>query len=177
MKQPLKLTTRQGERIAGVAGLRTPFAKQATAFHGVPAVDLGKLVVSELLARTDLDPKLIDQLVFGQVVQMPEAPNIAREIVLGTGMSVSTDAYSVSRACATSFQAVANVTESIMAGTVDIAIAGGATVLSHFNDSGFWLVGRFLNMDVKTTLKTWTVMETLLGTIAFLIVALASIVF
>ena len=83
MKQPLKLTTRQGERIAVVAGLRTPFAKQATAFHGVPAVDLGKLVVSELLARTDLDPKLIDQLVFGQVVQMPEAPNIAREIVLG----------------------------------------------------------------------------------------------
>lgn len=74
MKQPLKLTTRQGERIAVVAGLRTPFAKQATAFHGVPAVDLGKLVVSEMLARTDLDPKLIDQLVFGQVVQMPEAP-------------------------------------------------------------------------------------------------------
>ncbi|MGL4714900.1 MAG: acetyl-CoA C-acyltransferase, partial [Aeromonas sp.] len=65
MKQPLKLTTRQGERIAVVAGLRTPFAKQATAFHGVPAVDLGKLVVSELLARSDLDPALIDQLVFG----------------------------------------------------------------------------------------------------------------
>lgn len=55
-----------------------------------------------------------------------------------------------------------------------IAIAGGATVLSHFNDSGFWLVSRFLNMDEKTTLKTWTVMETLLGTIAFLIVATAS---
>ncbi|MCP3291525.1 acetyl-CoA C-acyltransferase, partial [Aeromonas hydrophila] len=51
MKEPLKLTTRQGERIAVVAGLRTPFAKQATAFHGVPAVDLGKLVVSEMLAR------------------------------------------------------------------------------------------------------------------------------
>ncbi len=48
-----------------------------------------------------------------------------------------------------------------------IAIAGGATVLSHFNDSGFWLVGRFLNMDERTTLKTWTVMETLLGSIGF----------
>nr|UKE84500.1 acetyl-CoA C-acyltransferase [Pectobacterium sp. PL152] len=57
---------------------------------------------------------------------MPEAPNIAREIVLGTGMSVHTDAYSVSRACATSFQAVANVAESIMAGTVEVGIAGGA---------------------------------------------------
>jgi GntP family gluconate:H+ symporter len=50
-----------------------------------------------------------------------------------------------------------------------IAIAGGATVLSHVNDSGFWLVGRFYGMDVKTTLKTWTVMETLLGSIGFLL--------
>jgi GntP family gluconate:H+ symporter len=48
-----------------------------------------------------------------------------------------------------------------------IAIASGATVLSHFNDSGFWLVGRFLHMDEKTTLRTWTVMETLLGSIGF----------
>ena len=50
-----------------------------------------------------------------------------------------------------------------------IAIACGSTVLSHVNDSGFWLVGRFLEMDEATTLKTWTVMETLLGTIGFLI--------
>lgn len=57
---------------------------------------------------------------------MPEAPNIAREIVLGTGMSVHTDAYSVSRACATSFRAVANVAESLMAGTIRAGIASGA---------------------------------------------------
>ncbi|USH03229.1 acetyl-CoA C-acyltransferase FadI [Grimontia kaedaensis] len=126
MNSPQNLTTRQGERIAVVAGLRTPFARQSTAYADVPAVDLGKMVVSEMLNRTDIDPKLIDQLVFGQVVQMPEAPNIAREIVLGTGMNVHTDAYSVSRACATSFQSVVNVTESIMAGAVDIGIAGGA---------------------------------------------------
>lgn len=50
-----------------------------------------------------------------------------------------------------------------------IAIAAGSTVLSHVNDSGFWLVGRFFEMDVKTTLKTWTVMETLLGGIGFLL--------
>jgi len=121
-----RLMTSTGERIAIVAGLRTPFAKQATAFHGVPAVDLGKIVVNELLQKHDVDPGIIDQLVFGQVVQMPEAPNIAREIVLGTGMNVSTDAYSVSRACATSFQSTVNVAESIMAGHVDVGIAGGA---------------------------------------------------
>ena len=120
------LTTRQGDRIAVVSGIRTPFAKQSTAFSSTPAVDLGKLAVKALMDKTEIDPKLIDQVVFGQVVQMPEAPNIAREIVLGTGMNVGTDAYSVTRACATSFQTTANVVESIMAGSIDIGIAGGA---------------------------------------------------
>lgn len=50
-----------------------------------------------------------------------------------------------------------------------VAIAAGATVLSHVNDSGFWLVSRFFGMDVKTTLKTWTVLETTLGLSAFVI--------
>lgn len=126
MSQALPRLARPGDRIAIISGLRTPFARQATAFHGIPAVDLGKMVVSELLARSEISPEVIEQLVFGQVVQMPEAPNIAREIVLGTGMNVHTDAYSVSRACATSFQAVANVAESLMAGTIRAGIAGGA---------------------------------------------------
>lgn len=52
------------------------------------------------------------------------------------------------------------------------AVAAGATVLSHVNDSGFWLVSRFFGMDVKTTLKTWTVLETTLGLAIFLIAAL-----
>jgi GntP family gluconate:H+ symporter len=57
-----------------------------------------------------------------------------------------------------------------------IAIAGGATVLSHVNDSGFWLVSKFFGMDEKTTLKTWTVMETLLGTIGFALALVLSLI-
>ncbi|MFQ3198738.1 MAG: acetyl-CoA acyltransferase [Paraglaciecola sp.] len=120
------VTTRQGDRIAIVTGLRTPFAKMATYFHGVPAVDLGKMVVNEMMVRNNLDPLLVEQLVYGQVVQMPEAPNIAREIVLGTNMSVHTDAYSVSRACATSFQSTVNIAESMLLGNIQVGIAGGA---------------------------------------------------
>ncbi|MEZ9418993.1 acetyl-CoA C-acyltransferase FadI [Vibrio breoganii] len=121
-----QLTTRQGDRVAVVAGLRTPFARQSTELKDVPALDLGKMVVSEMLARTEIDPAMIEQVVFGQVIQMPAAPNIAREIVLGTGMAINTDAYSVTRACATSFQATANVVESILAGNIEVGIAGGA---------------------------------------------------
>lgn len=120
------LKTATGERIAIVDGLRTPFAKQATYFHGVPALDMGKMVVQELFTRSDIDPALIEQLVFGQVVQMPSAPNIAREIVLGTNLSVSTDAFSVSRACATSFQSTVSIAEAMLAGNITVGIAGGA---------------------------------------------------
>ncbi|MFC0444440.1 acetyl-CoA C-acyltransferase FadI [Pseudidiomarina halophila] len=121
-----QLTTAKGDRIAIVAGLRTPFAKQASYFHGIPALDLGKMVVQEMLNRYGLDGKEVEQLVFGQVVQMPSAPNIAREIVLGTSLPVSTDAYSVSRACATSFQTTANIVEAMVAGNISVGIAGGA---------------------------------------------------
>lgn len=120
------LRTSKGDRIAIIAGLRTPFAKQATFFHGVPALDMGAMVVQELLQKTGIDPALVQQLVFGQVVQMPEAPNIAREIVLATNLSVHTDAYSVSRACATSFQSAISVAESMLAGSIEVGIAGGA---------------------------------------------------
>ncbi len=126
MSKALPLLTGQGDRIAITHGLRTPFARQATAFHGIPALELGRMVVSELMARSEIPAEMIEQLVFGQVVQMPEAPNIAREIVLSSGLHVTTDAYSVSRACATSFQAVANVAESLLAGTIQAGIAGGA---------------------------------------------------
>ena len=57
---------------------------------------------------------------------------------------------------------------------ITAAIAGGATVCSHFNDSGFWLVKSLLGMDEKTTLKTWTVMETLVGFTGFLVALVIS---
>ncbi|QQR91569.1 MAG: acetyl-CoA C-acyltransferase FadI [Myxococcales bacterium] len=113
-------------RVAIVAGLRTPFAKQSSAFKKLSALDLGKIVVTELLQRSALDTKEIDQVVYGQVLPSISAPNIAREIVLGTAMPPTVEAYSVSRACATSYQSTVNVTESIMAGAIDCGIAGGA---------------------------------------------------
>lgn len=59
-------------------------------------------------------------------------------------------------------------------GLIVIAIASGATVLSHVNDSGFWLVNRYFGMDVKDTLKSWTVMETIIGLTGFVVVLIIS---
>jgi acetyl-CoA acyltransferase len=115
-----------GERVAIVAGVRTPFAKQSTAFNKLTALDLGKLAVGELLERTGIKPSEIGQLVYGQVIPSLATPNIAREVVLGLDLPRNIEAYSVARACATSYQSTVNVAEAIMAGAIDCGIAGGA---------------------------------------------------
>lgn len=115
-----------GDRVAIVAGVRTPFAKQGTAFKHLTALDLGKLAVAELLSRTALKANEVDQVVYGQVIPSVTVPNIAREIVLGVELPRSVEAYSVSRACTTSYQSTVSVAEAIMAGVIDVGIAGGA---------------------------------------------------
>lgn len=116
----------QGSRVAFVAGVRTPFARVGTAYRDRSAQDLGVSVVEELLRRTELAPEAVDQLVYGQVIPAVSAPNIAREVVLRSRLSPRVEAYSVSRACATSYQSAVNVAEAIALGTAEVGIAGGA---------------------------------------------------
>jgi len=115
----------KGKRVAIIAGLRTPFAKQNTAYAALTALDLGTLVVRELLQRLTLSPKEVQQVVFGQVIPSVSAPNVAREIVLAADLPRSLEAFSVARACATGYQAAINVAEAIAAGTIDCGLAGG----------------------------------------------------
>ncbi|MGL4859131.1 MAG: acetyl-CoA C-acyltransferase FadI [Enterobacteriaceae bacterium] len=125
------LLSYQGGRIAIISGLRTPFARQSGALKGLSALELGSMVVRELLLRSEFPLSVIEQIVFAQVVQSPATPNIAREIVLSSGLDLRTDAWSVTKACASSFQALAGVVHSIMAGTISAGVAGGADSCSH----------------------------------------------
>ena len=115
-----------GRRAAIVDGLRTPFAKQGTVYRNLSALDLGRLVSAELISRLNLDPALIEQVVYGQVIPSVEIQNLARQIVLSTDLPPQTDAYSVSRACATSYQSTINLMRAIEHGAVDCGLAGGA---------------------------------------------------
>lgn len=117
-------------RVAIVEGLRTPFFKAGTAYRDVTTLDLGAAVVNELMQRANLDPGRVDQIVFGAVVPDVAAPNIAREVALRNNMPASVDAFSVSRACATSTQSIVSGTQAILTGDVDVVIAGGADSLS-----------------------------------------------
>lgn len=112
-------------RIAIVAGVRTPFVRMGTAFRDQNAVDLGALVAAELMARTGLPAAEIQQAIFGMTVMKPEAPFIGREIVLASGMDPATDAWSITRACATSLQTAASGAEAIALGQADVVMVGG----------------------------------------------------
>ncbi len=119
-----------GRRAAVVAGLRTPFVKAGTDFKDLSAVDLGALVVNELVVRSGLPPKEFDSVVFGQVVPSTTVTLIGREMVLRTQLPRSVQAHTVSRACATSIQATTDAADQIRLGHSDLAIAGGAESVS-----------------------------------------------
>ncbi|ERJ19712.1 3-ketoacyl-CoA thiolase protein [Salinisphaera shabanensis E1L3A] len=120
-------------RIAVVAGVRTPFTRIATAFRDQDAVDLGAMAAAEVLARTGLAAGDIEQAIFGMTVMKPEAPFIAREIVLASGMDARTDAYSITRACATSFQTAASGAEAIALGNANVVMTGGTDSTSDIS--------------------------------------------
>lgn len=114
-----------------VGGLRTPFLKSGTEFRHLSGLDLAKGCVVEMLSRLDLRVDEVDRVVFGQVVPSIQAPNVAREIVLGTGMSRAVDAFSVTRACATGTQAIVDAASAVLLGDADVVVAGGTDSLSR----------------------------------------------
>ncbi|HEY8849998.1 MAG TPA: acetyl-CoA C-acyltransferase FadI [Thermoanaerobaculia bacterium] len=117
-------------RVAIVQGLRTPFAKSGTHYAHLSALDLGKIVVTELIERSGVDPMTIQEVVFGNVIPSVKAPNIAREIVLGTGLPRKIPGYTVGKACASANQAITSAADMIFRGYADTVIAGGSESLS-----------------------------------------------
>ena len=120
-----------GRRVAIVAGVRTPFAKAGTALKDLTAIELGKLAVAELIQRSNLDGKYVEAVVYGTVVPSVIAPNIAREVSLMPMLPRGTEAYTVSRACASANQAITDAADQIVLGHHDVIIAGGAESLSN----------------------------------------------
>ncbi|HEX7337411.1 MAG TPA: acetyl-CoA C-acyltransferase FadI [Gemmatimonadales bacterium] len=124
------LDSRRGRRVAIVAGVRTPFAKSGTVFRDVSAVALARHAARELLFRSEIDGREIDEVVFSQVVPSVLTPNVAREVSLLPQLPPSVPAYTINRACASAAQAINNAADQILLGHADAIIAGGVESLS-----------------------------------------------
>src|SRR5215210_3353622 len=124
------LDSRRGRRVAIIAGVRTPFAKSGTVFGDVSAVALARHAGRELLYRSGVDGREIDEVVFSQVVPSAVTPNVAREVSLLPQLPPSIPAYTLNRACASAAQAINNAADQILLGHADAIIAGGVESLS-----------------------------------------------
>jgi acetyl-CoA acyltransferase len=122
--------TSNGTRVAIIAGCRTPFAKASTVYRDLSAVDLARICVRELIERAEAEPAWVDTVVMGQVIPSVRAPNLAREVVLGTAMPPGIPAHTVNRACASANEAIAEVASEILRGHAEVGIGGGAESLS-----------------------------------------------
>ena len=122
---------RKGRRVAIVAGCRTPFARALGFLSSESALDLARTVVTELLHRAELPAREVNGVVLGTVVPSTEAPNLAREAALASGLPRTTEGFTVSRACASANQAIASAAEAIASGEAETVIAGGAESLSN----------------------------------------------
>lgn len=124
------MSARGGRRAAIVAGCRTPFCKAGTVLKDAGAVALARHAARELVERTELDPRAVNEVIFGQVVASVLAPNLAREVSLLPQFPKEVPAFSLNRACASANQAITAAHDQIVLGHADVIIAGGAEALS-----------------------------------------------
>jgi len=113
-----------------LSGVRTPFAKSGTALRRVPVYELGRVAVAELLARHDLDPGRIDEVILGNCAQPAEAANVARVTALRAGVPESVPGFTVHRNCASGMEAVADGALRIRSGEARLVVAGGMESMS-----------------------------------------------
>ena len=115
-----------------VDGVRTPCCRMGTDLAGTDAVELGRTAVAALLARTGLDPALIDEVILGCVGQPPDAANIARVVALRAGVPRGVPAFTVHRNCASGVEAITQAADKLAAGRGDIFIVGGTENMSSY---------------------------------------------
>ncbi|MCE9563454.1 MAG: thiolase family protein [Planctomycetes bacterium] len=123
--------TRTLPPLAVLAGVRTPFAKAFGSLANVPADQLGKVAVEGVLARANLRPTDVGEVVFGNVAGPPESSNVGRVIALRSGIPQDRVAHTVNRNCASGMESVFSAWQILAEGRTDLIVAGGTESMSN----------------------------------------------
>ncbi len=121
----------QARDVVIVEGVRTPFAKADTKLKNVHPAELGRVALKELLARTNVNPDVIDEVIIGNTGNPPDAVNIGRVVALNAGIPQRTSAFTVHRNCASALESIATGYERIKSGTMEAVISGGTESMSQ----------------------------------------------
>jgi acetyl-CoA acetyltransferase family protein len=147
------------QRVAIVAGARTPFVKAGQAFAPLGPLALAKHAVRGLLERHEIDPTGIDAMAFGVVVPERGKPNLAREIVLETGLPAGIEAQTVSSYCITGLRTTTIIADAIARGRISAGIAGGVEWLSGADPGTFKepTTGLTMGEHMEITRAEWSI--------------------
>src|SRR5262245_27588253 len=115
-----------------VEAVRTPVGRRNGGLAGAHPADLGGHVLAALMARVDIDPALVDDVIFGCVDRVgPQAGDIARTCWLAAGLPEAVPGVTVDRQCGSSQQAVHFAAQAVLSGTADLVVAGGVQNMSQ----------------------------------------------
>ena len=116
--------------------LRTAIGSFGGTLKDTSTAKLGSTVVKEILQRTGIDPKQIDDCIMGNILSAGQGMNISRQVAIESGLPVETPAFTINRACGSGIQTVASAAQAIKAGDADVIIAGGT---ENMNLAPFYL--------------------------------------
>jgi acetyl-CoA acyltransferase len=114
-----------------VDGVRTPFTKAGGILKDTHAADLGSTALKELIARTNLDVKTVDEVIIGNTGNPVDSVNIGRVVALNSGVPKEVSAHTVHRNCASALESITSGFDKIKAGSADVVLAGGTESMSN----------------------------------------------
>ncbi len=113
-----------------VSAVRTAIGKFGGGLKDVPAVELGALVIREALNRANIDPKLVDEVIMGNVLQAGLGQNPARQALIKAGIPEDVSGFTINKVCGSGLRAVSLAAQMIKAGDSDVVVAGGMENMS-----------------------------------------------
>lgn len=114
-----------------VSAVRTPVGSYGGAFKDVSAVALGTTAVKAAMERINLDPSLVDEVIYGNVLQAGIGQNVARQVAIHAGIPDTVTSYTVNKVCGSGLKTVALAAQAIKAGDAEIIVAGGTENMSQ----------------------------------------------
>lgn len=113
-----------------VSSVRTAVGKFGGSLNGIPAVELGALVIKEAIKRAGIDGKMVDEVIMGNVLQAGLGQNPARQAAIKAGLPQEVPAWTMNLVCGSGLKSVGNAVQQIWSGDAEIVVAGGMENMS-----------------------------------------------
>lgn len=114
-----------------VAAVRTPIGSYGGSLKDISAVDLGVTAVKGALEKINLDPALVDEVIFGNVLGAGLGQNVARQVSIKSGLPVTTPSFTINKVCGSGLKTISLAAQAILLGDADVVIAGGTENMSQ----------------------------------------------